>query len=115
MVIRRGEIWWAELAEPRGSEPGYDRPVVIIQSDVFNHTSINTVLATTITSNLRMEGMPGNVHLSKKISGLTKPSVVNVTQLVTLNKSWLKSKVKQLPQDAMAEIEAGIRLVLALR
>jgi mRNA interferase MazF len=114
MVIRRGEIWWAELAEPRGSEPGYDRPVVIIQSDIFNQTNINTVLAAAITSNLRMEGMPGNFLLSKKSSGLAKPSVVNVTQLMTVNKSWLKSKVKQLPLDEMAKLEAGIRLVLSL-
>ena len=114
MIIRRGEIWWAELAEPRGSEPGFDRPVVIIQSDIFNNTTINTVLVAAITSNLRMEGMPGNVHLSKKSSGLSKPSVVNVTQLLTLNKSWLKSKVKQLPLDKVAEVEAGILLVLSL-
>lgn len=114
MIIRRGEIWWAELPEPRGSEPGYDRPVVIVQSDVFNQTNINTVLVAAITGNLRMREMPGNVMLPKKSSGLAKPSVVNVTQLTTLNKSWLKSKVKQLPLDKMAEVEAGIRLVLAL-
>ncbi len=114
MVIQRGEIWWAELEEPRGSEPGFDRPVVIIQSDIFNRTTINTVLAAAITTNLRMEGMPGNVLLPKKSSGLAKPSVVNVTQLLTLNKSWLKSKVKQLSQSEMAKVEAGIRLVLSL-
>jgi mRNA interferase MazF len=115
MIIQRGEIWWASLDEPRKSDPGYDRPVIIVQADDFNRTNINTVLVAVITSNLRMEGMPGNVLLSKRASGLTKPSVVNVTQLATINKSWLRKKIKQLPQDAMANIDAGLKLVLALR
>jgi mRNA interferase MazF len=115
MIIQRGEIWWASLDEPRGSEPGYDRPVVIVQADDFNRTNINTVLVAAITSNLRMEGMPGNVLLSKQSSGLAKSSVVNVTQLATINKSWLTKKVKQLPQDVMTNVDLGLRLVLALR
>lgn len=88
---------------------------MIVQSDVFNRTDLNTVLAVAITTNVCLNGMPGNVELSRATSRLPKQSIVNVTQLITINKSWLKSKVRQLPQDKVAAIDAGLRLVLALR
>lgn len=113
MVVKHGEIWWAELDEPRGSEPGFARPVLVIQSDAFNRSSIGTVIVLAITSNLRLAGMPGNVLLSKRSTGLPKQSVANVTQLLTINKSRLGKKVKRLAKPELAAVEAGIRLVLA--
>ena len=114
MVIKQGEIWWASLGEPRGSEPGFIRPVVIIQSDDFNKSRLNTVVVVIITSNIWLAEAPGNVVLSQKQSGLPKKSVVNVSQIKTVDKVYLRERVKQLPQDSMAKIEAGIRLVLSL-
>ena len=86
MVIERGQIWWADLPEPRGSGPGYEHPVVIIQSDNFNQTKLNTVIGAVITSNLNLAEMPGNTLLLKNQSELPKDSVVNVTQIVRLIK-----------------------------
>ena len=114
MVVKHGELWWAELDEPRGSEPGFARPVLVIQSDAYNRSRLSTVIVLAITSNLRLAGMPGNVLLSKKSTGLPKLSVANVTQLLTINKSRLSKKVKRLAKPELAAIEAGIRLVLAI-
>lgn len=112
--MRRGEIWWASLPVPRGSEPGYRRPLLVIQSDDFNRSRIQTVVAVVITSNLRLAEAPGNVILSARDSGLPKRSVVNVSQLITVDRSYLTEKVGRLPADKIREIEVGIRLVLAL-
>ncbi len=112
--MRRGEIWWASLPVPQGSEPGYRRPLLVIQSDAFNRSRIQTVVAVVITSNLRLAEAPGNVVLSARDSGLPKRSVVNVSQLVTVDRSFLTEKVGKLPADKVREIEVGICLVLAL-
>ena len=88
--MRKGEVWWAALPRPEGSEPGFKRPLLIVQSDDFNRSRIRTVIAAVITSNLKLAGAPGNVRLSKRASGLTKPSVVNVSQLVTVDKAVSK-------------------------
>ena len=114
MVVRRGEIWWAALPAPRGSEPGFRRPVLIVQSDAFNFSRIQTVLALVITSNRALARAPGNVPLAAKSSGLPKPSVVNVSQLITLDKEFLAQRVKMLPRADVALVEEGLRLVLAL-
>ena len=114
MVVKQGEIWWAELEEPRGSEPGFNRPVLVVQSDAYNRSNLNTVIVLILTSNVRLASMPGNVLLSKKSSGLPKRSVANVTQLMTINKSQLDKRVKRLAKAEMAEVEAGVRLVLSL-
>jgi mRNA interferase MazF len=114
MVIRRGEIWWASLPVPRGSEPGYRRPVVIIQSNAFNQSQIQTVLAAVVTSNLRLAEAPGNVKLTRKQSGLPKDSVINVSQIITLDKSYLTEQVGKLPSRILASLEEGLRLVLSL-
>ena len=95
----RGEIWWAELPKPRRSEPGYRRPLLIVQSDDFNRSRISTVIVAVITSNLRLALAPGNVALSKKASGLPKKSVVNVSQIITIDKSLLKEKACPLIYD----------------
>jgi len=114
MVIKRGEIWWAELPEPSGSDPGYKRPLVIIQSNDFNSSNIGTVIAAVITSNIYLASAPGNILLSKKNSKLSKKSVVNVSQLITLDKSFLTDKIHTLSSKLMAQIDNGIRLVLKL-
>lgn len=114
MVIKRGDIWWAELPEPQGSGPGYKRPLVIIQSNEFNKSKINTVVAAVITTNIRLAAAPGNILLSIKKSKLPKESVINVSQLITIDKSFLTEKVKRLPVSVMLQVDEGIRLVLNL-
>jgi mRNA interferase MazF len=89
MVIKRGEIWWVTLPTPAGTEPGYRRPVLIIQSNNFNRNRISTVIAVVITSNTKLAQAPGNVLLPKKISGLPKESVVNISQVITIDKNFL--------------------------
>ena len=108
MVIERGEIWWADLPEPRGSIPGFEHPVVIIQSDSFNKSNIKTLIVALITSNLDRAAMPGNVALSKRASGLEKESVVNVTQIFTVDKTDLFEYVGTLSERKMEQIENGL-------
>jgi mRNA interferase MazF len=112
--MRRGEIWWATLPRPSGSEPGFRRPVLIVQSDAFNRSRIGTVVAVTITSNLRLADAPGNVSLSKRQSGLAKSSVVNVSQIVTLDRASLSERVGAVGARTMATVTDGVRLVLGL-
>ncbi len=113
-MIRRGEIWWAYLSSPRRSEPGFRRPVVVVQSDTFNRSRIGTVVAATITSNLRLADAPGNVRLSRKESGLPKDSVINVSQIVTVDKAYLADPVRVLPDEKLRKMDEGLRLVLSL-
>ncbi len=110
----RGEIWWASLSEPAGSGPGYRRPVLVIQSNPFNKSKIYTVVCAVITSNLRFGNAPGNVTLSKKESKLPKDSVINVSQIVTLDKSFLTERVSSISISKMDRVDSGIRLVLNL-
>ena len=112
--MQRGEIWWANLPTPRGSEPGYRRPVLILQHDDFNRSRITTVIAVILTSNLRLQASPGNVILLSRDSSLPKDSVANVSQLVTLDKTVLTEKVGLLPAAKLKQIENGVRLVLGL-
>ena len=114
MVIQRAEIWWANLPEPRGSEPGYRRPVLVIQSDDFNRSRISTVIAIVITSNMKLAEAPGNVYLPQKLTGLSKDSVANVSQVITLDKGFLTEKVGELPKYLIEEVEEGLRVVLDL-
>jgi len=114
MVVRRGEIWWAGLAAPRGSEPGYRRPVVVVQSDAFNRSQIQTVIVAVITSNTRLAAAPGNVILTRQQSGLLRESVINVSQLITLDKRYLSERVGSLPSKQLSELDEGLRLVLSL-
>lgn len=114
MVIKRGEIWWAELPDPVGSEPSYKRPIVVIQSNEFNKSKIATIIAVTITSNMFLSSAPGNVTLPAKASKLPKRSVVNVSQLITLDKSFLTVKIHTLSSKYIEQIDEGVRLVLNL-
>ena len=114
MVIERGEIWWANLPEPVGSSPGFERPVLIIQSDKFNRSKINTVVIAIISTNLRLVNSEGNVLLEKKQSNLPKDSVVNVSQLFTIDQSLLRDFVSVLSAKKMEQVNKGLRLVLSL-
>ena len=109
-----GAIWWAELPEPVASEPGYRRPVLIIQSNAFNRSRIHTVIAIAITTNLRLADAPGNVRLAARESGLPKDSVANVSQIITVDKTFLVEKCGQVGEGTMRAIDAGVRLVLSL-
>ncbi|MCA1718897.1 MAG: type II toxin-antitoxin system PemK/MazF family toxin [Actinobacteria bacterium] len=114
MVVRRGEVWWAELPEPVASEPGYRRPVLIIQSDDFNRSRIHTVIAAVLTTNLRLAVAPGNVPLTTDDAKLPKDSVVNVSQIITVDKTFLTERVSRVSDRVMLMVEDGIRTVLAL-
>ncbi len=112
--MHRGEIWWANLPEPVGSEPGYRRPVLIIQDDTFTQSRISTVIVAIITSNLRLAEAPGNVLLPPAASGLPKDSVANVSQILTLDKTFLVERVGSLPFNLQEEIDEGLRAILYL-
>jgi mRNA interferase MazF len=112
--VKRGEVWWAELPEPIASEPGFLRPILILQSDEFNRSRINTVVAAAITSNMKLAAAPGNVSLPKRSANLGRESVVNVSQIVTLDKSFLRERVGKLQAPQLREVEEGVHLVLAL-
>ena len=111
---RRGEVWWASLRPPRGSEPGHPRPVLVVQSNAFNDSRIQTVIVASITSNLHLADAPGNVRVKPSESGLGKTSVVNVSQMLTLGRQFLTEKVGTLPAAAMNQVGEGLRLVLGL-
>jgi mRNA interferase MazF len=117
--MERGEIWWASLKRPQASEPGstsgFRRPVLIVQSDVFNQSKIRTIIAAVITSNMRLAKAPGNVSLSRRQSGLPKASVVNVSQIITLDNSCLTDRAGKIGRREMRAVEDGLRLVLELR
>ena len=112
--MQRGEIWWASLPEPRGSAPGFRRPVLVVQSDAFNRSRIGTVVVAAITSNAALAEAPGNVLLNRRTSGLPKPSVVNVSQVLTLDRAMLTEPVRTLPKKEMTAVDNGLRLVLGL-
>jgi mRNA interferase MazF len=112
VVIAQGEIWWADLGEPLGSEPGFRRPVIVVQGDSFNRSRIATVVCVPLTSNLRWADAPGNVALGADITGLPKDSVASVSQLVTLDKTSLTERAGLVPDAKIELILAGIDLVL---
>ncbi len=111
--MKRGEIWWASLSEPTGSEPGYGRPVVIISSNDFNRSNIKTVICAAITSNLRLAESPGNFKITKKSSGLNRDSVVNISQIFTIDKSFLSKKTGFITGRKIHLLNGGVKLVLA--
>jgi len=112
MVIAQGEVWWADLAEPIGSAPGYRRPVIILQSDPLNRSQISTVVCVVLTSNLRWSIAPGNVLLTAKQTGLDRDSVAKVSQLVTIDKRQLIDRAGKLPRKQMESIFSGIDLIM---
>jgi len=112
MVISPGEIWWADLANPAGSGPGFRRPVVVVQGDPFNRSRIATVLCVPLTSNLKWADAPGNVLLETRLTGLPKESVANVSQVVALDKSLLTERAGKLSRAKTDLVLAGIDVVL---
>ena len=114
MVIRRGEIWWADLAEPRGSEPGFIRPVLVIQDNHFNDNRLATVITIGPTSNLNYSHIPTNILISKAESGLPKDSVINLAHLATINKDELIERVSSVPQIILDQIEHGLAIMLGM-
>ena len=112
--MRRGEIWWGSLPEPTGSGPGFRRPLLIISANSFNDSRISTVVAAVITSNLRLADAPGNVRLAAKGTGLTKASVANVSQIITVDKTFLTERIGRLNPRLLAEVDDGLRLVLSI-
>jgi mRNA interferase MazF len=111
-VTAQGEVWWADLAEPSGSEPGFRRPVVVVQGDAFNRSRIATVVCVALTSNLRWADAPGNVLLSARTTGLPMDSVANVSQLVTLDREALTERIGTLPTKKLELVLLGIDIVL---
>jgi mRNA interferase MazF len=111
MALNQGEIYWVELDVPKGSEPAYKHPHVVIQNNAFNFSNINTVVLCALTSNLKRGACPGNVMLKKNEAGLPKKSVVNITQIITVNKSDLKEKIGQLSGSRVKEILEGLDIL----
>ena len=112
--MKRGEIWWSTLGSPSGSEPGYRRPALILQTNEFNESRLRTVVVAAITSNLRLADAPGNVRCRPQETGLGKPSVVNVSQVATIDKKHLQEKAGRISGQLLTRIEDGLRLVLGL-
>jgi mRNA interferase MazF len=112
--VYRGEIWWANWPDPVGSEPGYRRPVLIVQDDTFTQSRISTVIVVVITSNTKLAEAPGNVSLPCKATGLLKDSVANVSQILTVDKTFLSERVGSLPEHLLEEVDEGLRAILYL-
>ena len=112
--MRRGEVWWADLPGPDASEPGYRRPVLIVQSDDFNRSRIHTVIAVVLTTNLRLAEAPGNVSISKEDTALPRDSVANVSQIITIDKTFLTERVSRISDRIVMSVEEGIKTVLGL-
>jgi mRNA interferase MazF len=114
VVIERGGVYWADLGQPVGSQPASQRPVLVIQSDSYNESRLATILVAVVTSNTALATMPGNVFLPTTATDLPRDSVVNVTALVTLNKTDLNEKVGQVPSRLLDDVDRGLRRVLSL-
>ncbi len=111
MVITQGEIYWVDLGELTGSEPGYRHPHIVVQNNLFNSSKINTVVMCSLTSNLKRGQSPGNVVLRKGEANLLKKSVVNITQIYTVDKSDLCQKIGKVDNDRIKEILLGVTLL----
>ncbi len=115
MVIKQGDIYWVELEEPVGSESGYRHPHVVIQNNLFNGSRINTVVVCALTSKLKRAQAPGNVLLDKDEANLPKQSVVNITQIFTVDKTQLNEYIGTVTRKRVRQILAGVRLVTEIR
>ena len=115
MVINQGDVFWVELEEPSGSEPGYRHPHVVIQNNVFNQSRINTVVVCVLTSNLKRADAPGNILLESGEANLPKPSIVNISQIFTVDKQVLDEKIGTLSRKCVWQILDGLDLLLQPR
>lgn len=112
MKIRQGDIYWVDLGPPRGSAPGFRHPFVVVQNNVFNKSRISTAVVCALTSNLKRASAPGNVLLKKGEANLRTSSVVNISQIQTVDKSVLGKKIGTLPLPSIEKIIAGLRLLI---
>ena len=112
VTVSQGEVWWADLGEPRGSKPGFRRPVLVVQGDALNRSRIATAVCVALTSNVKWASAPGNVLLSESATGLPKESVANVSQIVTLDKSELTVRAGKLPKAKLELVLSGVDVVL---
>jgi mRNA interferase MazF len=112
--MARGELWWADLGLPRGSAPALRRPVLIVSADHYNRSELRTVTVVVLTSNNRLAALPGNVAVASDVSGLDAESVVNITQIATIDRSTLEQRLGALPDWLMAHVDAGLERALAL-
>ncbi len=113
-MIARGELWWADLGLPRGSAPALRRPVLVVSSDHYNRSQLRTVTVVVVTSSAQLAGLPGNVVVSSDVSGLQIDSVVNVTQVATVDRDVLEERIGGLPDWLMAQVDAGLQRALGL-
>ncbi len=113
-MIRRGQIWWVDFGEPRGSEPGFLHPALVLQRDEVNASKISTVVVCVLTSNRALAAAPGNVMLSKRHTRLPKNSVANASQIATVNRTDLRTLVSTLPARVLQDVEEGLRWFLQL-
>jgi mRNA interferase MazF len=113
--MERGEVWWADLPDPVGAGPGFRRPVIVIQSNDFNRSKIRTIIILILTSNLKLSDAPGNVLIPSSESGLSKDSVANISQIITVDKDFLTEKCGKLPLRYIKSIDDGLRLVLSIK
>jgi mRNA interferase MazF len=110
--VGQGEIWWAELADPAGSGPGFRRPVVVVQGDPLNRSRIATVVCVPLTSNLTWADAPGNTHLPRRVTRLPKDSVANASQIITIDRDFLAERVGKLSSRYLSQILTGIDVIL---
>jgi len=112
--MRRGEVWRVHFPKPRGSEPGHARPALVVQADVFNQSAIRTVVVVPFTTNLRLAGLPGNVLIRRRKSGLRKDSVANVSLVASVDRGLLSERVGSVTHRQLDDVEQGLRLLLAI-
>lgn len=112
--VTRGDIWWADLPDPDGHGPGLTRPVLVVQSDAFNRSAIGTVIVVSLTSNQKLANAPGNVWVEATESGLGRDSVVNVSQLSTLDREALRDRVGRVGDVTLELVDSGLKLILGL-
>lgn len=110
----RGEVWWADLGLPRGSAPALRRPVLIVSADQYNRSRLDTVTCVVLTTTMQLSALPGNVTVSADLTGMEADSVVNVTQVATIDRATLEERMCVLPDWTMAQVDAGLRRALAL-
>ncbi len=113
--MRRGQVWWVDLGEPQGSQPGFQRPVVIVQDELLTESRLGTVMVAPMTSNLKRALAAGNVAVTSKQSGLPKPSVVMVCQVMTVDRSLFAEQIGSLPHRILSDVDRGLALALGLQ